>query len=143
MLKRSNTWVEDLYAFVRSRKDTPYAWGSNDCCSFVCDAILAMTGTDVYSEFRGKYTDEAGAGAILQTVVGSTDKAAAIDYITTKFAMPEITVPFAQRGDVVLLGVDGGFALGIVHLDGSNAAAVAAEGLHRVPLTLATRAWRV
>lgn len=142
-MQRKHTWVEDLYEFVRSRKDTPYAWGTNDCCSFACDAIVTMTGTDVYEEFRGGYTTEAEAGALLMQVVGSTDKVKAIEYITTKFGMQEITVPFAQRGDVVLLNVDGGFALGIVHLDGISAAAVAAEGLHRVPLTFATRAWRV
>jgi hypothetical protein len=143
MLKRSGTWAQALYDFLRSRKDTPYAWGTNDCCSFPCDAILSMTGVDVYAEFRDKYTDEAGSVAILQSVAGSDDKLAAIEYVTNKFEMKEVPPAFAQRGDVVLLGVDDGFALGIVHLDGINAAAVAAEGLHRVPLTSAIRAWRV
>jgi len=142
-MQRKASWPEDLYTFIRSRKDMPYAWGANDCCSFPCDAILTMTGTDVYAEFRGKYTDEAGAGTILLQIAGSTDKVAAIEYITAEFGMEEIAVPFAQRGDVVLLGVDGGFALGIVYLDGISAAAVAAEGLHRVPLSYATRAWKV
>lgn len=143
MLKRSETWVQALYDFVRARKNAPYEWGANDCCSFVCDGILAMTGVDTYSDFRGRYTDEAGAEATLQAVVGSTDKLAAIEFLTRKFEMEEILPAFAQRGDVVLLGVEGGFALGLVHLDGMSAAAVAGEGLHRVPLTFATRAWRV
>ena len=142
-MQRKETWVTDLYAFVRSRKDTPYEWGTNDCCSFPCDAILAMTGTDVYEEFRGKYVTEAEAGAVLQEVVGSTDKVDAIEYITKKFEMKEIPVPFAQRGDVVLLNGDEGVALGIVHLDGVNVAAVAGDGLHRVPIKFATRAWKV
>lgn len=143
MLQRKPTWAEDLYTFIRCRKDTPYSWGDNDCCSFVCDAILAMTGTDTYEDFRGKYTDEATSEAAMLEVTGSSDKLAMVEYMTTKYGMTEVSVPFAQRGDVVLLGDPNGFALGIVHLDGMNAAAVATEGLHRVSLSNAVRAWRV
>ena len=142
-MQRKPTWVDDLYAFVLSRKDTPYSWGANDCCSFVCEAMLSMTGTDVFEAFRGKYTDEASAAEAMLEVTGSSDKLAMVDYMTNKFGMAEVPVPFAQRGDVVLLSVDGGFALGIVYLDGTNVVAVAGEGLHKVSISAAVRAWRV
>jgi len=76
-------------------------------------------------------------------ITGSADKLAMVDFMVKKFEMEEVSVSFAQRGDVVLLRIDDSFALGIVHLDGVSAAAVAGEGLHRVPVKFATRAWKV
>jgi hypothetical protein len=34
----------------------PFEWGRNDCCTFVADAIEAMTGRDVMESVRGYST---------------------------------------------------------------------------------------
>lgn len=120
----------------------PYEWAKNDCCSFVCDAIHVMTGTDTYADFRGTYTDEASAITAMQTITGTTDKTGMVEFMTHKFEMEEIPVPFAQRGDVVLLSV-GEFSLAVVGLDGIKAVGLTEKGLLKLPLSLAVRAWKV
>ena len=43
-LTRLRDWPERLDALLRSRASVPFEWGRNDCCTFVADAIEAMTG---------------------------------------------------------------------------------------------------
>jgi hypothetical protein len=143
MLTRHEGWVNSLYEYIRSCKDKPFEYGVLDCARFTCGCIEAETGTDIYASFAGTYADAAGADAVMESTCGTADIVALVEAVTAKYEMKEIPVLFAQRGDVVLLAVDGGVALGIVALDGVNVAAVSAEGLHRVPITYATRAWKV
>lgn len=122
----------------------PFAWGSNDCARFVCDAIQAMTGEDVFAEFRDKYTTKVGAARAIKSVCGGSTFEDAIVYVTKKFAMQEIPhVNFAQRGDVVLFDGEEGPALGIVYLNGKDAIFVSPAGLKRIPVARCRRAWVV
>jgi hypothetical protein len=142
-MQKKETAIADLDTYVEERKDMPFAYGTNDCASFVCGAIQAMTDVDVFEEFRGTYSDEETSEDALITACGSKELTDVVVYITKKFDMPEIEAAYAQRGDVVLLGVEGGFALGIVALDGVNALVVSSNGLHRIGLGYTVRAWRV
>lgn len=55
-LTRLRDWPERLDALLRSRAARPFEWGRNDCCTFVADAIEAMTGRDVMESVRGYST---------------------------------------------------------------------------------------
>ena len=56
--------------YLLDKKDSEFAWGENDCCLFAANSILAITGTDIADDFRGKYTDEASAFELIGIVTG-------------------------------------------------------------------------
>lgn len=151
MLKRSHSWqTKELYEFFVARTAEPFAWGTNDCCIFPADAIKAMTGTDIAADFRGKYTDEASAFALIKSVTGFPTVSAAASWCARKFGLVEWEdgngkpAPlFAQRGDLAVLEDAGRLIAGIVGLNGRHVISVGESGLLRLPLSAVVRAWRV
>ncbi|HCN87818.1 MAG TPA: hypothetical protein DIT28_01355 [Oxalobacteraceae bacterium] len=144
-LRRVAHWQRALRDAVH-RHHAPFAWGTNDCCSFVCDCVLEMTGVDIYAEFRGKYSSELDAQRTMRGACGSAEIEAVAEYVTAKFEMQPVDVYFAQAGDVVLLpaGENGALALGIVAHDNLHAMVVSQAGLNRVKyVAIAKKAWRV
>jgi hypothetical protein len=144
-MQRVAYWQRALRDAVH-KHHAPFAWGSNDCCSFVCDCVLAMTGVDIYAEFRGHYASELDAQRTMRGACGSADVEAVAEYVTKKFEMPAVDVFFAQAGDVVLLpaGEAGALALGIVGHDNRHALVVAQNGLNRLEYVfVAKKAWKV
>lgn len=145
-MQRYHDWTTKLRDEIRTH-NRPFSYGENDCCTFVCDCILAMTGTDVYADFRGKYHDLKTSLLAMKSVCGSASIEAVAEYVTKQHNMKEVPVLFAQRGDVLLLPVSenpNDLALGIVYFDGINAAVVGEKGLMRIPYhKTAKRAWRV
>lgn len=144
-LKRIEHWRTRAYhQFLLDRARAPFAWGENDCALFAADGILAQTGTDVAADFRGKYTDEAGAFATIKTVCGGTTVADAAAYCAQKFGMTELDHPLmAQRGDLAIVEDSGNLVAGLIHLNGRDIAVVGTQGLHRIPITSIQRAWGV
>lgn len=55
----------DLGAYVRRTADLPWVWGVQDCTMWVADWCLERWGMDPAARYRGCYSDEAGAAAIL------------------------------------------------------------------------------
>lgn len=141
-MNRFDTWPKLLGDFAASRRDTPFAWGENDCCLFACDAVLAMTGVDMAADFRGKYDDALGARRMLDAqgceTVGELATA-----IAAKHYLREVPVLYAQRGDVVLLLNEGRNLLGIVTHDGTEVWAPGEDELQVWPLARCERAWRI
>ena len=144
-MRRKHSWPEDLHAFIESRVGAPFAWGMNDCCLFSADAIQSMTVVDVAAEFRGKYTDEASAMAIIKTVTGGATVEDAANHAATKYGLQALpSVLFAQRGDLLLYSdPQTGLSLGIVYHNGKDGLFVGAKGLHRLPIKKCAKAWRV
>lgn len=143
-IKRINHWEKSLHEFIDLRAGTPFVFGRNDCCLFSCDAIKAITGTDIAAEFRGKYTTQLGALKAIKEITGGSTVENVADYVTQQFEMKELpTVLFAQRGDVVLFDGEEGPALGIVYLDGRNAVFVGEAGLRKIAVSKCRRAWQV
>lgn len=144
-MKRKESWPEDLHEFFESRATAAFTWGINDCCIFAADAIQAMTGEDPATEFRGKYTDEAGAAAAKQEIAKCSTTEAAVAYVAEQNGWAErASVLCAQRGDLVLVPTESGDrAAGIVYLNGREACFVSTDGLHRIPLRECVRAWSV
>jgi hypothetical protein len=139
---RAHDWESKLDDFVARSQRLKFAWGIHDCCLFACDAVLAMTGTDLAADFRGKYDSALGAARMLKAYGGTVEMLA--EEIADKFCIFEVPVLYAQRGDVVLLPSNNdGPALGIVSLDGWNCLGAGLEGLTRTPLNQCLKAWRI
>ena len=111
----------------------PFAWGVHDCCLFAADVVLAMTGIDYASGFRGVYNTKAGAMALL-------GMRTLHDVLKERLGEP-IPWQFAQRGDVVLVTVAGAGMVGVC--TGSEAAFVMELGITMYPMRVVDHAWRV
>lgn len=138
MLHRFTDWPKRLAVFLASRRYAPFEWGANDCCTFSCDGIIAITGTDVAKEFRG-YSTEAGAVELIAQH-GSIE--ALVRSVTSAHEMPTVPILKARRGDMVLFTGPLGPTIGIVSLDG-NIASPGVKEMMASPITQGTVAWRV
>lgn len=95
-LKRHDDWEERLSVYLDRVADEPFKWGSHDCALFAADCVLAMTGADPAEAYRGKYDTARGAAeALREHGAGTLLKTLRATFET------EISVHFAQRGDVV------------------------------------------
>jgi hypothetical protein len=150
-LKRTAHWAtREFSQFLSAQAKTPFAWGTNDCCLFPADAILAFTGHDLAAAFRGEYTTEAEALALIKSVTGGTTVEDAAAWCAKEAGLAEWAdkngkpLPlFAQRGDLVVLANGGNLIAGVVHLNGHHVISVGSGGLLRLPLRSAKRAWKV
>lgn len=146
-LKRAQHWAtRSLHQFLIDRATARFAWGTHDCALFAADGVQAMTGVDIASDFRGRYTDEAGAKAAIARITGvangTVEDAAA--WCAAKHGLVELIHPLmAQRGDLVVLEDAGRVIAGLVHLSGRHVAAAGEQGLKKIPIAGVKRAWRV
>lgn len=146
MIERHSTaWYEALDAYVAARADVPFAWGSNDCCTFAADWVLLVRGVDPMADLRGAYkalTPNAGhqggaiaAGRALQAAGGL------LAAVTQRMGAP-IGGRFAQVGDVAFVTHPSGrVAVGVCV--GAFVAGPWERGLLMLPITQAEAAWRV
>jgi hypothetical protein len=144
-LIRTAHWAtREFDKFLRDNEKTPFQWGFSDCCLMSANAIQAFTGTDIADDFRGKYTTQLGAFQLIKTVTGGTTVADAAAYCATKHGLPEWPTPLlAQRGDLVVVQDGDDLIAGVVHLNGRHVISIGVDGLKRLPLTAAKRAWQV
>jgi uncharacterized protein DUF6950 len=144
-LTRTAHWdTRELHDFLLARAQEPFVWGKNDCSLFAADAIQSFTGVDLAADFRGKYTDEASAMALVQKVTGTATIEAAAAYCAQKQSLVEYPHPLlAKRGDLVLVEESGRLISAIVHLSGRHAVTAGADGLKRLLITSVKRAWAV
>jgi hypothetical protein len=143
-LTRRDDWASRLMATVEAERSRPFVWGTADCCLFVADCILAMTGVDPAAAFRGFYHSAHGARRCLKNYCGGGLEALA-EQIAAEQRLPEILPTMAQRGDAVLLEAyerpPEYRALGICL--GASIAAQGPQGLSLEPMSRALRAWRI
>lgn len=135
--RRHPDWPERLAEVIAARRDTPFAWGAQDCITFAADVSLALTGRDLWAAHRGTYATEAEA----ERVVGPDGLAAFVARLMAEAGVPEIGVVEAQRGDWALIMVGNMPLVGVV-LD-ARVAAPGNDGLAFVPVRRAVRAWAV
>ena len=144
-LTRTLHWAtQELHAYLVAHNQDTFSWGTNDCCLFAANAIQAMTGVDIASDFRDKYTTELGAMKAIKDVSGGSSVEDAAVYCATKHGLVEWSAPLlAQRGDLVLVQDADRLIAGVVHLNGKHVISIGEQGLKRLPLTSVTRAWKV
>lgn len=132
---RKQNWPRIISEEITKHTHIPFAWGEKDCCLAVADIIIAYTGVDLVSEFRGRYRTARGATMALKRYGKGTIK----DTVDTK--LPSIDVSQAGRGDIGLVKTDGGESLAIIF--SQIAWAMTYEGLVDLPLDRLVCAWRV
>lgn len=144
-LKRTQHWAtRELNVFLRARARTPFAWGTHDCCIFPADAIRAFTGVDIAVDFRGKYTDEASAMALIKIVTGGSTVADAAAWCAQKHGLVEHEFPKkAKRGDLVVMQNGPNLVAGVVHLNGRHLVTAGEEKLLVLPITAVKRSWAI
>lgn len=158
-LVRYPDWPARLAPLIAERLNAPFRWGTNDCALFACDAVLAMTGTDLAADFRGRYDSSIGAARALRAL-GFRDLADVAHAFAAKHGIPPLASPrFAQRGDVGLIAHFGASsapiddrcrgrlvgALGALAIaTGDGFAAVTEDrGLVKIPTGSVAAAWRI
>jgi hypothetical protein len=144
MLTRLPDWQTRLQRFFVDHHSEGFEYGHLDCCLFACDAILAMTGTDIAEWFRGRYSTRKEAMVLVREFAGKATTLAVAERVTEANGMSKVEVLRLQRGDVALIKRgERDHSLGIVALNGTEIVTVSKDGLVRVPLNLALAGWRV
>ncbi|EME71383.1 hypothetical protein H261_03203 [Paramagnetospirillum caucaseum] len=143
MLTRFQDWPVRLDAAIAAARAVPFGYGpgQSHCCLFSSGVVQAITGTDVYAWFRGRYRCERGAYVALRRFAGG-DVPEAVARIAAECGAPEIPLALAGRGDVVLFDTPEGPAMGIC-LGAHLVSVTRPHGLGFLPMSAATRAWKV
>lgn len=143
MLSRKPDWQSKLQQFLLESVALRFSYGEADCCLFVADAVLAMTGSDIASPYRGMYSSRDEALSLARTETGARSVAAVVASGLERAGLPNIDVSLAQRGDVVLIRRQRDFSLGLISLSGREILALGRQGIVKVPLSRAVSAWHV
>lgn len=143
MLTRRPDWQSKLQQFLIESISLRFSYGEADCCLFVADAVLAMTGTDIAASYRGKYSTREEALTLAERETGKRSVAGIVKYGLNQAGLPIIAVSCAQRGDVVLVRRHSDYSLGIVALNGREILALGRSGPVRIPISRAHAAWHV
>jgi hypothetical protein len=101
-MNRVMNWEDKLSELFAAKLQTPFKWGSNDCCMFVADSVKSITEVDVSAWFRGRYQGRSKAFKLLKEFAqGSV--AETVEEITTKYGMKETDPGLLMPGDVVTM----------------------------------------
>ena len=142
-LTRLPGWQSALDRFLAAQRETRFQYGVWDCCLFACDAIEVMTGVDVAAQFRGRYQSRTQALRAIRGYSGEASVRAVAERVTEAYAMPQVHILRARRGDVVLIRQPRDYSLGIVALNGTDVITVTPQGLQRIALSNAVCGWQV
>lgn len=135
MPKRLPDWHPRLTAYLGEITPVAFRMGSQDCALFAAGAVEAMTGHDPAAGFRGTYTD-------LKTGLKRLKAAGFDSHVQIADRLFERVHPaFAQVGDLALIEVSEGYALGVVA--GELLACLNPQGLAWMPRSAAVAAWTV
>lgn len=106
-LRRLDNWEERLIELVRDRRLVRYAYGTNDCATFVHDAVETMTGVSLYPGPRPQ-----GWVAAAKFLIGNGWED--VEQMATALLGPPMVDPAQSgRGDVVSFEDGGEFHLAI------------------------------
>ena len=131
MITRLADWRPRLVAYLEEVRARPFGYGSHDCALFAAGAVMAMTGTDLASDYRGRY------GSLKEGL-----KLAGTSHLRIlRQHFEEVPTAFAGVGDLAMIGEIGFPALGI--FEGEHILVLREDGLGLMPRAAATQAWRV
>ena len=128
---RISTWEDALVNYVALKRHEPFEYGVNDCCMFAAGAVLEMTGEDPMSEFRGEYDSLKGSLKVIKEIGAGTLE------LTLDGKFPEVSIGYAQRGDLAFFDGSVGVVIGDFAYFASD------DGLERVPRDLWDKCWSV
>lgn len=137
---RVKNWRNQLYDFIEIHRKLPFIWGRNDCCLFACTAVQAMTGIDIASDFRGKYSSGREALAVLQKL-GYASVEDVANKKASEYGIEEIPLQFTKFGDVLLQHGPFGSQLGLCI--NTHIAVPGPEGIEIMMKNSVLKAWRI
>ena len=140
-ISRFEDWPRRLEAVLAEAEADRFEWGRNDCGLLVARAIEAMTGVDIAADLKG-YTTEDQASDFLRSYAGG-GLPEACEKLAVKWEFDEVDKNVAQRGDAAIVSTIEGIAVGVIDLSGRHVAIVSHNGLVRVPVRWAQRAWHI
>ena len=103
-MERVSGWEIRLDDFINSKLHASFNWGTHDCAMFSYNAVKEMTHVDVAHWFRGRYRSKWGAYRLMKDFSGGGLEET-VEKLSKEFDMPEIDMPFAGRGDLVMCNV--------------------------------------
>lgn len=108
MIERYADWPSRLNAYLASVQtkipEGGLDYGKFDCVVFVADAVIEMTGQDLFTA-RGKYKTKIGAGRVLKRLGGMEGALASV-------LGPSVPPANAAHGDIVVLDGACGICIG-------------------------------
>jgi len=126
-------WQLRLAEFGQARASMPFAWASNDCCTFAADAVKAITGEDLRDAFPAYGGAIAAARAI--------EEGGGLQRLASQFLGVPVGPKMAAVGDVVLVLNADREMLAICN--GTSALAPGECGMVLVSMEAALAAWRI
>ena len=84
-----------LNEFLARARQREFIWGVHDCCLFAADWVLEQTGVDPAAQFRGTYSSEAEAQALI-----ADGMPALIDQVMQRGEPPILAVVMTAHGEV-------------------------------------------
>lgn len=136
---RYENWETRLQAIVTMYERRRFEWGKFDCVLFCADVVWALTQKNPGDGWRGNYSDEAGAKAII-AAQGGLQQMVDTALAGIGLVCDRINPNFAQRGDVCLMRGDGP-ALGVCV--GADVVGFAPVGIARRPISDAAVVWAI
>jgi hypothetical protein len=126
-------WQLRFSDFGKARASMPFAWGSNDCCTFAAAAVQALTGVNPMA--RVPAYDSAFAAARL------IEEGGGLRALATSLLGSPVAPTMAAVGDVVLVLNEGREALGVCN--GTCVAGAGPDGVVYIGLDAALAAWKI
>lgn len=134
MLKRHRQWQSRLDELVCMRLHTAFGWGTHDCCLWGADVVQAVADVDPAEQYRGTYSTEEGARALLAAHGG-------VAGFVTEVLGPSVDPALARPGDLGLVQTAAAETLAVCL--GSHWAAPGLAGLTMLRTAHVSAAWRV
>ncbi len=126
-MKRLDNWPTLLSKYFKSMMNVPFEFGKNDCGTFACGAVQAITGVDILKSL-GPYTDEA-------------TEMAALKALAVSLGVQSTPIKRAQRGDLVAFKSLEGMTLLVV--DGIYSLGPGEHGIRMVATSNCLEAWHI
>lgn len=126
-------WPLRYSEFGKAHMSMPFAWGSNDCCTFAAAAVEALTGRNPMAGVD-TYASEIGAAKLIA-------RAGGLKALASQYLGESVTPLMAGVGDVVLVVNEGREMLAVCN--GVNVMAPAESGMVALGISAATAAWKI
>lgn len=110
MIERLPDWEQRLHDYVAGLEGSAFSWGRLDCALFAAGAVVAQTGVDFATPFRGRYQTARGSVRALRRFGAGTLEA------TIDAALPRTPVGYVRRGDLVMANGIAGVCTGATAL---------------------------
>jgi len=120
-----------LSRYLKSKKNTPFEWGVNDCVTFTADYFKETTGIDLISEYRGYSTTQEA-----NNITGGD----LLAMVKIKLGEPKYNLSKAARGTVVWTKFE---SLGLIDDSGEKIAVMTNHGVRKMPLSHGVFYWGV